>query len=271
MWWSLKTNYCPVERGCCDTFTENPHINIHMSSWIQAVASKEQIKPRDLDFHPPMRFYFAMRNNRRFFVLITGFSMLGLSSVGWAGDEYAGVPYGGQPRQIPGIIQAEHYDVAPTNTDGITFHYNRPARKAAFRSTGDCIGLTRYGNGHVTIAGAPEDPDQVYLGYTHAGEWVKYSVHVAEPGIYLFGGKFASAFTNAIISVTFAPEIKTGPITIPTTAGYRPGVEVYHVWEKLDDLAEIKLPAGDLVMTVKIESENAGGMNIDYFSFTKKP
>ena len=99
----------------------------------------------------------------------------------------------------------------------------------------------------------------------------KYSVHVAEPGIYQFGGKFASAFTNASISVTITPEITTGPIFIPVTAGYRPGVEVYHVWEILDNLAEIKLPAGNFVMTVKIESENAGGMNVDYFSFAKKP
>jgi hypothetical protein len=116
----------------------------------------------------------------------------------------------------------------------------------------------------------PEDSDQVYLGYTHAGEWVKYSVHIAEPGTYQFGGKFASGFTNASISVTFTPEIKTGSITIPTTAGYQPGVEVYHVWEKLDNLAEIKLPAGDFVMTVKIEEEHTGGLNIDYFSFIKK-
>jgi len=204
-------------------------------------------------------------------MLITGFSMLGLPSVGWAGEDYTGKPYGGQPHVIPGIIQAEHYDVAPTNMDGITFHYNRPARKTAFRTTDDCIGLTRYGNGHVTIAAEPEDPGQVYLGYTHAGEWVKYSVHVTEPGTYQFGGKFASGFTNAFISLTFTPEIKTGPVNIPTTAGYQPGVEVYHVWEKLDHLAEIKLPAGDFVMTVKIEDEHAGGLNIDYFSFIKKP
>jgi hypothetical protein len=202
--------------------------------------------------------------------LIAVFTSFGFTAVAFAGENYASQPYGGQPRQIPGIIQAEHYDVAPTNTDGITFHYNRPARKTAFRTTDDCIGLTRYGNGHVTIAGAPEDPDQVYLGYTHAGEWVKYSVHVAEAGTYQFGGKFASGFTNAFISVTFTPEIKTGPINVPMTAGYQPGVEVYHVWEKLDNLAEIKLPAGDFVMTVKIENEHAGGLNIDYFSFIKK-
>jgi hypothetical protein len=41
------------------------------------------------------------------------------------------------------ILAREDYDVAPTNTDGITFHYNRPARKTNFRTTDDSIGLTR--------------------------------------------------------------------------------------------------------------------------------
>ena len=57
---------------------------------------------------------------------------------------------------------------------------------------------------------------------------------------------------------------------IPTTAGFQPGVEVYHVWETLDGLAEVKLPAGTYVMTLKIESP-VSGMNFDYFTFTKKP
>lgn len=70
------------------------------------------------------------------------FSVLGFASLVRAGEDYAGKPYGGQPHVIPGIIQAEHYDVAPTNVDGITFHYNRPARKTAFPTTDDCIGLT---------------------------------------------------------------------------------------------------------------------------------
>ena len=69
--------------------------------------------------------------------------------------------------------------------------------------------------------------------------------------------------------MTFTPQITTGPVEIPTTAGFQPGVEVYHVWETLDHLAEIKLPAGTYVMMFKIE--NNAGLNLDYFSFTKKP
>jgi len=43
-------------------------------------------------------------------------------------------------------------------------------------------------------------------------------------------------------------------VEIPTTAGFVPGVEVYHVWEKLDNLGEVKTAGGDVVMTIKIEA-----------------
>ena len=137
------------------------------------------------------------------------------------------------------------------------------------RVTGDSIGLASFGNGHVNIKGEPEKPDQVYVGWTETGQWMRYSVHVKETGTYRLGGHFAASDKDAMLSVTFTPEIKTGPIAIPTTAGYQPGVEVYHVWETLNNLADIDLPAGDYVMTVKIE--NAGGMNIDYLSFVRQP
>ena len=188
---------------------------------------------------------------------------------GLASSAYSGKPYGGEARPIPGIIQAEHYDVAPGGVDGITFHYNGPARNGNLRTTGDAIALARFGAGHVSIQGQPEDPDQVYVGWTQTGQWMNYSVHVKETATYRLGGHFAAGGNDATLSVSFTPELKTGPLAIPTTAGYQPGVEVYHVWETLDNLARIKLDAGDYVMTVKIE--NAGGMNIDYLSFTKEP
>lgn len=188
---------------------------------------------------------------------------------GAASPGYLGKPCCGEAKPVPGIIQAEEYDVAPGGVDGITFHYAGQARNPNLRATGDAIALARFGNGHVTIKGEPENPDQVYVGWTEDGQWMKYSVRVRETGIYRLGGHFAAAETNATFSVSFTPGINTGPITIPTTAGYQPGVEVYHVWEALDHLADIRLPAGDYVMTVKIEK--AGGMNMDYLLFSKAP
>ena len=187
---------------------------------------------------------------------------------------YTGKPYGGTAREIPGVIQAEHYDVAPDGAEGITFHYKGGGKKTEFRTTNDAIGLAKFGGGHMNTKGEAEDANQVYLGWTQSGQWMKYTVHVKDAGTYRFGGKFAVAGKDAKLSVVFTPigavaSISTGALSIPTTAGFQPNVEVYHVWEKVDNLAEVTLPAGDYVMTVTLD--NAGGTNMDYFSVTAKP
>jgi hypothetical protein len=180
-------------------------------------------------------------------------------------SDYPGKPFGGKVRQIPGTIQAEDYDVSPDNKEDVTFHYKGGAKKSDYRPDG--IGVTKFGGGHVNTKGDKEDPNQIYLGYTQDGEWMKYTVHVAEAGTYIFGGKFAAAGKDGKISVTFTPTLKIAAMSIPTTAGFQPG-EVYHVWLITEKMGEITLPAGDYVMQVTLEKN--GGCNMDYFTFTKK-
>jgi hypothetical protein len=114
-----------------------------------------------------------------------------------------------------------------------------------------------------------ESPNQVYVGWTEPGEWLKYTVKVAEAGTYIIGGKVSAGDQGATLAFSFGPDLTTGEIEIPTTRGFQPGVEVYHVWETLDPLKEITLPAGTYVMTVKIGK--TAGMNLESFTFTKKP
>ena len=188
--------------------------------------------------------------------------------------KYAGQPYNGAAIELPGIVQAEEYDIAPDAKSGTTFGYDRDGNKNDVRKTPDAIGMARMGNGHVSIKGEPQNPNGAYLGWTQTGEWTKYTVHVGKTGVFQFGGQFAAAGNDGTLSATFeplngGPAITTGPLQIPTTAGFQPEHEVYHVWEKLENLAEIALPAGDYRMTVKIE-KNAG-FNLDYFTVTKNP
>ena len=181
---------------------------------------------------------------------------------------YTGKPYTGKALAIPGKIEAEAYDIAPGGAKDVTFGYQGKVTTTAFRTSPDSIGIAGYDKSHVSITGAAEDTKQVYVGWTETGEWLKYTVKVTEAGTYVVGGKFAAAGTGSTLSMTFTPELTTGLMEIPTTAGHVPGVEVYHVWETLDHLGEITLPAGMYVMTVKIEKD--AGMNLDYFTFTKK-
>jgi hypothetical protein len=178
-------------------------------------------------------------------------------------------PVTGVPLMIPGVIRAADYDISPHGANNITFSYHGDSTKTEFRPGEDSIGLAAIGEGHVSTTGVPEKPGQVYIGWTESDEWLKYTVRVAETGTYVIGGKFAAGSKGATLTFTFTPELTTGEIEIPTTAGFQPGVEVYHVWEKLDHLKEITLPSGIYVMTVKIGK--VAGLNLESFSFEKKP
>ncbi|MEI8340380.1 MAG: carbohydrate-binding domain-containing protein [Verrucomicrobiota bacterium] len=201
-------------------------------------------------------------------------SILPLAAAPDQPSAYAGKPQSGKPQELPGIIQAESYDVAPANANGIAYNRKGPAQVGAARSAGDCIGLGTVGSDHVSIKGDKEKEGQIYVGWTEIGDWWNYTVQVKQAGTYYFGGKFAAGEKGAQIIATFTPvaksgkEATTGPLEIPTTAGYQPAVEVYHVWETLDKLGEVTLTPGTYILTVKIEHK--AGVNIDYYSFTRK-
>jgi DUF5010 C-terminal domain len=200
------------------------------------------------------------------------------SSIGNAADappvtnhipaEYVGKPETALPQIIPGTVAAVDYDEAPAGANEMTFSYHGKPVQTKFRKGPDSIGIAGFGKGHVSTTGTPEDPTQAYVGWTHGGEWLKYTVSVTEAGTYVIGAKVSAGAKGATLAFSFAPDLTTGEIEIPTTAGFQPGVEVYHVWEKLDNLKEITLPAGTFVMTVKIGK--IAGLNLHSFTFTKK-
>jgi hypothetical protein len=187
---------------------------------------------------------------------------------------YAGKPYDGKPQTAPGIIQAEYYDVAPGDKNGIAYNRRGEPKSDSNRATGDSVGLATIGSDHVSTTGEKQNVGDIYVGWTDPGDWWKYTISVKEAGAYAFGGHFAAGAKGAKISVTFTPlkpagaPVTTGPFEIPTTAGFQPGVEVYHVWELLDNLAKVELQPGLYVMTVKVEA--VAGLNIDYYSLTRK-
>ncbi|HEX4085676.1 MAG TPA: hypothetical protein VHY22_12240 [Chthoniobacteraceae bacterium] len=189
-----------------------------------------------------------------------------------AADSYKGRPYGEKPLAIPGTIEARYYDVAPGNVNGIAYNRKGTARSGPERTTGDCIGLGRIDSSHVSVDGQKETPGGIYVGWTDVGDWWNYTVQVGQDGTYNVGAKLAAGARGAKLSVTFLPlnppgaPITTGPVEIPTTAGRQPGVEVYHVWETLPKLAQVRLARGLYVMTVKVEA--VAGMNIADYTVT---
>ncbi|HPG39224.1 MAG TPA: carbohydrate-binding protein [bacterium] len=202
-------------------------------------------------------------------------------------EEYIGKPfadavYTGGPQTIPGIIQCEYYDFGG---EGIAYHDDdfinsgsgvlNPADGSylhEFRKEESVdISYTKF-----TVEQTDNSPfnlvnpgkDQHYVGWTSAGEWVKYTVNVTRSGKYKIGLLYTSRFGGQI-SFQVNDKPGTGPIELPQT--YNPADTVqwrqWHHWNYLGDLAHIELKKGIQVITLSILTQ--GLMNFEHFEFTR--
>jgi len=185
----------------------------------------------------------------------------------WAAEPaYAGLPFGGKPQPVPGTIEAETYDQAPGVGDDVTFHYRGGGKAGAPRGAADAIGIGVIGDDHVHADGTHLPVGGHYLGWTQDGQWMRYTVEVAEAGVYAVGGRFAAGGRGSRI-VLRADGGAQAAFEVPTSEGFQPQVEVYHVWHRLERAAEITLPAGRQVLT--LELERAAGLNVDHITLTR--
>ena len=118
-----------------------------------------------------------------------------------------------------------------------------------------------------TIAGQPMPPTDTYLCYSVAGEWTKYTVHVAEAGMYSLSCVMGVQQPGAGFNVSFGQNISSGNIAVIATSTQSSGSgEGFHSWEDRKNLATVTFPAaGSYVMTFTQLSR----INADSFTFTK--
>lgn len=113
-------------------------------------------------------------------------------------------PYGGVARLIPGTIQAEDYD-----NGGINIAYKD-------NTTGNAGG--KYRTTESVDLGYSSKEVSNYLGWTQAGEWLKYSVNISSSRTYSLQLRVASA--NAGKSVRIEIDGTTiATVAIPKTGG----------------------------------------------------
>lgn len=189
-----------------------------------------------------------------------------LPVVGAAEPTYPGVPFGSRAHAVPGTIEAEAYDQAPADGEGVTFHYRGGGKAGPFRSAGDAIGIGVIGEDHVHTDGTRLPLGGHYLGWTQDGQWMRYTIEVAEAGVYAIGGRFAAGGRGSRIIVRAGAGAEAA-FEVPSSEGFQPQVEVYHVWHRLERAAEIALPAGRQVLTVVLE--RAAGLNVDHITVTR--
>ncbi len=153
-------------------------------------------------------------------------------------------PYGGTPWPVPGVIQAEDYDIG-----GPSFAYSDS-------DTGNNGG--QYRSDSVDLEVCAEGGYNV--GWVGAGEWLEYTVNVAHTGSYGITLRAASASSQIQGHVEFDGVDVTGLMTAPVTGG----------WQNYTDVTapNVALTAGQHVMRVFFDG---GAWNLNHVTLTANP
>jgi hypothetical protein len=158
-------------------------------------------------------------------------------------------PYGGTPVALPGVVQAENFDIG---AGGVAFYDT---------TTGNTAGVYRSTDVDIASTSDPSS-DDYYVGWTRVGEWLKYTVIVAETRNYTLNVRVANVGSGATFRVEVDGVDVTGPVSVPHTAGWE-------LWQTRS-LTSIPLSQGQrvirLVMVTR-NAENNGAGNYGYLSF----
>jgi hypothetical protein len=185
---------------------------------------------------------------------------------------YAGTPFDGVIAQIPGTIYARNYD---TGGQGVAFSHpgtincsDWPNGMPMYRTGADCVGLSVEESQapDVIVDGGPADYGEIYLSWCSSGEWLKYTVEVLTSGTYGISMSSAGPAVTVLFSFSAVPAVTTGNRTVPQSVDPDSSQPSFHVWQNVNDIATIDLPAGVYVMQFSIVYTVA---NFDSFTFTK--
>ena len=159
-------------------------------------------------------------------------------------------PYKGKVHQIPGKIEAEHYDEGAPG-------------KAYYDVDKKNLGADYREVTQVDIEKRSDASNGHGIGWTRKGEWLNYSVNVKESGTYTIEMPVASKKMGGLFVLGIEGKDICLPIQIPDTGG----------WDKLKVIkcAGVKLTKGRHVIRVVMLAQGQSGSigDIDYFKFVK--
>lgn len=204
----------------------------------------------------------------------------GNTSGSYKGTPYKDSSYSSGAQVIPGKLQCEYYDFGG---EGIAFHDSDSINSGSGRlnpADGSYLHEFRIDEAVDISYTKFRDPaidnteynfveperDQLYVGWTAPGEWIKYTVNVLQTGIYELGIMY-TANQNGKISLSVNEEDKTGPLEITSTfvAADSVGWRQWHHWNYLARIARIDLKKG--VHTITFHTVEIGQMNYDFIDF----
>lgn len=154
-------------------------------------------------------------------------------------------PYGGEPKIIPGKIEAEEYDEGGQNK-GYSDNTEVNTGGSAFRNDNVDIYTTTDPGGGYTI------------GWVYPGEWLEYTVNVTATGVYNFEYRVSSVSSGKTFHVELDGVNITGSVKVPNTGD----------WEEYQTVttSNISLTQGIKKLRIFMETD---GFNLNYVNVVK--
>jgi hypothetical protein len=191
-------------------------------------------------------------------ILLCGFGSLFAKDNKSTIDGYDGTPWRGTAWAVPGVVEAEDFDLGG---EGVAYH------ESDMSGPGGMAGEYRYddeGNIDAPYVDIEYQADRDFydLGSGVAGEWVNYTINVTEEGLYDI--RVVTAKINNIAKYSLSLDfVEIGSYEFPNTGS----------WTQFTDNHVVKavfLPAGEHVFTFTFGGEGTTNvLNIDKFIFEK--
>ena len=152
---------------------------------------------------------------------------------------HAGTPYSGEPISLPGVIEAENFDLGGM---GDAYYDNSPQNIGGAIRMDESVDIESSSTGGYN------------LGWMESGEWLEYSVNIQQDGEYDVNARIASPNGQGRIEYEFA-----GPISVSTNQ-----VNISHTggWQswRNSDAVRVFLVQGEYKLRVHVRQS---GFNLD--------
>jgi hypothetical protein len=202
-------------------------------------------------------------------------------------EPYKGIPfhdsaYRGGPQEIPGRVQCAYYDLGG---EGVAYHTPEKKNHGSgelnpangtylneFRMN-EAIGIS-YTKFHDAIDNSPFDlvrppENQLYVGWTSAGEWFRMTVNVERAGWYSIDLLYTSNRGGDIsLDLNGKPLTRTISVTSTQSPAETIPWRQWHHWNLMKGIAVVDLPRGVNVLTLHILTQ--GNMNLAYLDFARR-
>jgi hypothetical protein len=210
-------------------------------------------------------------------MLIVLFSLsLCISGYTQVPDWYQGKPYKGKPQVIPGRVEFEYHD---SGAFGVTFKTDyinggpikdiRPGETQFMSIDETNIGeidptngkenIDKYNDG--TLYPGETNKNSCYVGWTHVGDWTRFTVHVTKSDDYRISSVFAQGEGSQI---GFTMKFNNNPAKEKKIVlNYGTGGS-WHSWRRFDDFTTVHLDSGLVMIEFLIDIHH---LNYDYLEF----